>query len=186
SILLISVWMLSPTLSWLPVAPELTKESVVPLTVMVSPATKPGEIESEGLAPDNAVAPVTGAGVAAWLLTGVPIAELAVLKKLSPATIADAATSEVLASFVIAVFSAVLRLVWVLAGLTGTLASIAKLPTGVGVAVDAVRSICSVEPSGSVNFTLNLSPLFGLVPLRFTEKDTGEPLGPVTVAPVSV
>ncbi|MGY4338731.1 hypothetical protein ACVWW3_003637 [Bradyrhizobium sp. LM2.9] len=115
-----------------------------------------------------------------------PIAELAVLKKLSPAVTADAATSAVLASFVIAVFSAVLRLVWVLAGLTGTLASIAKLPTGVGVAVDAVRSICSVEPSGSVNFTLSLSPLFGLVPLRFTENDTGEPLGPVTVAPVNV
>src|SRR5437879_3616954 len=43
SILLIRVWMLSVTLSWLPVAPEATKLSVVPLTVMVSPAEKPGE-----------------------------------------------------------------------------------------------------------------------------------------------
>ena len=53
-------------------------------------------------------------------------------------------------------------------------------------AVDAVRSICPVVPSGSVNWTLSLSPLFGLRPLRSTENDTGEPLGPVTVAPVSV
>lgn len=56
--MLISVWMLSVTLSWLPVAPELTKVSVVPLTVMLSPAEKPGVIESDPLAPDSAVAPV--------------------------------------------------------------------------------------------------------------------------------
>ncbi len=43
-----------------------------------------------------------------------------------PATMADAATSEVFASFVIAVFSAVLRLLAVLVGLTGVLASMAK------------------------------------------------------------
>lgn len=116
----------------------------------------------------------------------VPVTELAVLKKLSPAVTAEAATSDVLASFLMAVFSAVLRFAAVLFGLTGTLASIAKLPSGVGVAVDAVRSICSVVPSGSVNWTLSLSPLFGLTPLRSTENDTGEPLGPVTVAPVSV
>ncbi len=94
--------------------------------------------------------------------------------------------AEFLASFVIAVFSAALRFVAVLVGLTGVLASIAKLPSGVGVAEDAVRSICSVVPSGSVNWMLSLSPLFGLLPLRSTENDTGEPLGPVTVAPVSV
>ena len=35
-----SVWMLSVTLSWLPVAPEATKVIGVPLTVMVSPAAK--------------------------------------------------------------------------------------------------------------------------------------------------
>jgi hypothetical protein len=40
SILLKRVWMLSVTLSWLPVAPEATKVSVVPLMVMVSPAAK--------------------------------------------------------------------------------------------------------------------------------------------------
>src|SRR5919202_441311 len=33
---------------------------------------------------------------------------------------------------------------------------------------------------------LSLSSLLGLLPLRSTENDTGEPLGPVTVAPVSV
>src|SRR4029079_15518280 len=126
---------------------------------MVSPAAKPGEIEFEGLAPDSAVAPLTGAGGAAWVLAGAPIAEFAVLKKLSPAVIADAATSEVLASFVIAVFNAVLRFAAVLAGVV---ASIAKLPIGVGVAVDAVRSTCPVLPSGSVNWTLSLSPSFGL------------------------
>ena len=37
------VWMLSVTLSWLPVAPEATKVIGVPLTVMVSPAAKLGE-----------------------------------------------------------------------------------------------------------------------------------------------
>src|SRR6266702_6259190 len=57
SILLIRVWMQSVTLSWLPVAPEATKLSVVPLTVMVSPAEKPGAIEL-GAVPDSAVVPL--------------------------------------------------------------------------------------------------------------------------------
>ena len=71
---------------------------------------------------------------------------------------ADAATSEVLASFVIAVFSAVLKFVAVVTGLgatggtaVGLPVSTAKLPTGTGVAVVAVRSTCSVEPSGNEN-----------------------------------
>src|SRR5207245_6639374 len=128
SIFLSRVWKLSVTLSWLPVAPDATKLSVVPLTVMVLPTAKPGEIEFEGAVPDSAVAPLIGAGGAAWLFLAVPIAELAVLKKLSPAVTADAATSEVLASFVIAVFNAVLRFAAVLLGMV---ASIAKLPIGV-------------------------------------------------------
>ena len=45
------------------------------------------------------------------------VADPTVLKKLSPAATADAATSEVLASFVIAVFSAVLRFDAVMFGL---------------------------------------------------------------------
>ena len=56
-----SVWTLSVTLSWLPVAPEATKVMGVPLTVMVSPAAKLVEIESEPARPDKAVAPVIGA-----------------------------------------------------------------------------------------------------------------------------
>ena len=49
-----SVWTLSVTLSWLPVAPEATKVMGVPLTVMVSPAAKLVESESVPAAPDKA------------------------------------------------------------------------------------------------------------------------------------
>ena len=69
SIFASSVWMLSVTLSWLPVAPEATKVIVVPLTVMVSPAANSVESESDGAAPESSVAPVIGAGGMAWLLT---------------------------------------------------------------------------------------------------------------------
>ena len=62
SILDNSVWTLSVTLSWLPVAPEATKVMVVPLTVMVSPAAKLVASESVPAAPDSSVAPVIGAG----------------------------------------------------------------------------------------------------------------------------
>ena len=75
----------------------------------------------------------------AWLLAALPVAVPAVLKKLSPAATADAATSEVLASLPIAVFSAVLRFRRV--GRTAGVVPMAKLPTGVGVALEAVRSI---------------------------------------------
>src|SRR3954454_19174006 len=119
------------------------------------------------------------------------VADPAVLKKLSPAVIADAATSEVPASFLIASFSAVLKFVAVVTGLGGTggvvvPVSIAKLPAGTGLAVVAVRSICSVVPSGRVNWTLNLSPSLGGVAAESSENATGEPAGPVSVAPVSV
>ena len=56
-----SVPTVSVTLSWLAVAPEATSVSVVPLTVMVSPATKPFGNELLGAVPDNAVAAVIGA-----------------------------------------------------------------------------------------------------------------------------
>ena len=47
-----------------------------------------GAIESERAAPDSSVAPLIGAGGAALLLAPLPVAELSVLKKLSPAAIA--------------------------------------------------------------------------------------------------
>ena len=48
SIFASSVWTLSVTLSWLPVAPEATNVIGVPLTVMVSPAAKLVASESVG------------------------------------------------------------------------------------------------------------------------------------------
>src|SRR5580693_4624946 len=90
SILLSSVWTLSVTLSWLPVAPEATNVIGVPLTVMVLPAAKLVASESVPAPPDSEVAPVIGA--ASLLLATLPVAVPAVLKKLSPAAIADAAT----------------------------------------------------------------------------------------------
>jgi hypothetical protein len=57
-----SVCMLSVTLTSLPVAPEATKVIGVPLTVMVSPAAKPGFSESVPAVPDSAVAPVIATG----------------------------------------------------------------------------------------------------------------------------
>src|ERR1019366_6820090 len=100
-----------------------------PLTVMVSPAAKLVVSESVLAAPDNSVAPVIGAGIAALLLTTLPVAVPAVLKKLSDAATADAATSDVLASAVIAVFSAAFRL----AAVAVEVRPMAKLPTGGGV-----------------------------------------------------
>jgi len=48
-----SVWTLSVTLSWLPVAPRRQKVIGVPLTVIVSPAAKLVVSESVFAAPDN-------------------------------------------------------------------------------------------------------------------------------------
>src|ERR1700759_3734861 len=90
SILLSRSWTLSVTLSSLPVAPEATKVMGVPLTVMVWPTEKPDDNESVPGAPDKAVTPVMGAGGVAWLLATLPVAMLSVLKKLSPASTADA------------------------------------------------------------------------------------------------
>src|ERR1700731_4776176 len=95
----------------------LLKVMVVPLTVRVSPAAKPLAIESVPAVPDNAVAPVMGPAVGVtWLVATVPAAVLSVFKKLSPASTADAASSEVLASVVIDEVSAVCRFVTVFAG----------------------------------------------------------------------
>ena len=101
-------------------------------------------------------------------------------KKLLLAATAEAATSEVLASVPIALFSAALRLAEVAAGV----APIAKLPAGVGTALDAVSWMVSVLPSGRLNFRLIWSPLFGLAPSAI-DTAGGDPVGPVTVAPVS-
>src|SRR4051812_25088942 len=169
----------SKVMVWAPLAPVMVR--VVPVGALASAlrmvplrwgvAEESSDVVVDAIANAlscNATEPVRVVEVGEGRLRGAGtcgVADPAVLKKLSPAVTAEAATSEVPASFLIAVFSAVLRFVAVLFGLTGTLASIAKLPTGVGVALDAVRSICSVEPSGSVNCTLSLSPFFGLTPL---------------------
>src|SRR5438445_7324052 len=135
SILESSVWTLSVTLSWLPVAPEATKAICLPFTVMVSPGAKLVASESVLTAPDNSVAPVMGAGVAALLLATVPIAVPSVLKKLSPAATADAATSAVLASVLIELLRAAFRF----AAVAVDEAPMVKLPVGGGVVVVAVN-----------------------------------------------
>src|SRR5436309_14764902 len=147
SILLKSACTLSLMLSWLPAAPEATKVMVVPLTLMVSPTTKSAASESLGDGPDSSVAPVIGAAGKALLLATLPVAVPVVLKKSLPASSADAATSDVLASLPMALFKAVLRL----AAVAVEVRPIAKLPAGSGVALEAVSSIDSVVPSGSLN-----------------------------------
>src|SRR4029077_12409942 len=119
-----NVWTLSVTLSWLPVAPEATKVIAVPLTVIVSPGAKLACNESVPAAPDSAVAPVTAAGGTTWLLTALPVAVPAVLKKLSPTASPKAATRGVPASVVIAELSAAFRFAAVAAGVV----PMAKLP----------------------------------------------------------
>src|SRR6266702_1164575 len=150
-------WTLSVTLSWLPVAPDATKLIVVPFTVMVLPGAKLADSELVPATPDSAVVPLTGAAGKVWLLTTLPLAVPSVLKKLSPASTAEAATSLVLASVPIAVFSAALRFAVVAAGV----APIAKLPVGVGTALEAVNWKDSVVPSGRLKAKLILSPELG-------------------------
>src|SRR5262245_18380245 len=181
SIFVSNVWTLSLTLSWFPCAPEATNVSVLPLTVMVSPTAKFVASESVFAAPDSSVAPVIGAGTAALLLTTPPTAMLSVLKKLSEAAMAEAATSEVLASVPSAVVSAALRLVAVAV----ELAPIAKHPLGGGVELEAVSVIASDVPSGKLNVKVTFSPLFGLVAPRSTDIAGGDPLGPLIVEPVN-
>src|SRR5580700_7442846 len=130
SIFFKSVWTLSVTLIWLPVAPEATNVNFVPLTVMESPATKPVVSVSEPAGnPDSVVVPLTYpcGGPATWFCLTVPVSVPSVLKKLSPASTADAATSEVLASVPIAVFRAVFRLAAVAATLAAGVASVVDM-----------------------------------------------------------
>src|SRR5450432_173393 len=135
SIFVSSVWTLSVVLTWLlPTAPEATKEIGLPLTVIVSPGAKLAASESVLAGPDNSVAPLIDAGGAALLSTAVPATVPAELKKSLPASTADAATSEVLASVPIAEVSAAFRLAAVIV----EVAPIAKLPVGCGVALEAV------------------------------------------------
>src|SRR5581483_1586495 len=154
---------------------------VVPLTVKVSPGANPLESESVPAAPDNAVAPVIGAGGTAWLFATLPVATLSVLKKLSPAATAEAATSEVAASVPIDEFRAAFRFAAVAAGV----APIVKLPLWAGDVLVAVNWMESVVPSGSLKLKVIWSPGFGLPAVMSTETEGGEPAGPVTVALVS-
>src|SRR3954452_2387991 len=101
-------------------------------------------------------------------------------KKSRVAATADAATSEVLASVAIAPFSALLRL----AEVAAAVAPIANPPAGVGTTVDAVSWMVSLEPSGRSNLKLIWSPLFGTAPSAIVTAG-GDPVGPVTVAPVT-
>ena len=104
----------------------------VPLTVMVSPAAKPGDSEFGAAVARQGGRAVIGAGGAAWLLATLPVATLAVLKKLSPASTADAATSDVLASVLI---DAVQGGVQIASAVAVGVAPIVKLPVGGGVRV---------------------------------------------------
>src|SRR5579863_997444 len=115
---------------------------------MVSPGTKLVESESVLAAPDNSVAPVIGAGVAALLLTTLPVAVPDGSKKSCPASTAEASTSVVLASLPIAVVSAAFRLAAVVAGELVGGGSIRKLPAGGGFVVVAVNWTDAVVPSG--------------------------------------
>ena len=118
------------------------------------------------------------------LLTAPPAIVADELKKLSDAWIAEAATSEVSASFCIDEVNAACKFVVVAA----VVRPIWKVPAagGVVVVVSAVSSTDSVVPSGSLKLNFTFSPLFGLTPPRSTVVDGGAPAGCAMVAPVSV
>jgi len=164
------------------------KLMVVPLTVMVSPFAKPAERELVPAAPESAVELVIACGGVCWLVATAPVAELDGSKNSCPASMADAATSEVFATLAIAVFSAVFKFAAVVAGSgkpPGNVA-MAKLLAGGGVVFDAVNCTESVVPSGRLNVMPIWSPGLGLVVPKVTEKPLGEPDGGVTVTLVSV
>src|SRR5688500_11076356 len=94
---------------------------------------------------------------------------------------AEAATSDVFASVPTELVSAALRLAAVAAGV----APIAKLPAGVGTALEAVSCTVSLVPSGRLKVKLTASPSAGLVAPRSIEMAGGVPAGPVMVAPVN-
>ena len=137
--------------------------------------------ESDGATPDNSVAPVIGAGGAASLLTALPAIVADGLKKLFEAAIADAATSEVSLSFLTDDVNAACRL----AVVAVVSAPIRNEPAGGGFVVVAVNAIDSLVPSGKLKLNVTLSFSFGLTAPRSTVAAGGEPVGCVTVAPVS-
>ena len=118
------------------------------MTEMVSPAAKLGDIELVPAAPDNCVVPVTGTEAA--VLATLPVAVPDGSKKSLPAATAEAATSVVLASVPIDVFSAAFRLVAVAAGVE----PMVKLPAGAGDVFVAVNWIDEVVPSGILKVKL--------------------------------
>src|SRR6187399_125404 len=101
-------------------------------------------------------------------------------KNMCAAATADAADSDVAASLPTDVVSAACRFVAVCAGVDPMVNS----PAAGGASVVAVSAILSVVPSGSVKENVIASPGLGLL-VKFTVTLAGEPVGPVTVAPLS-
>ena len=103
------------------------------------------------------------------------------LKKLFDAAIADAATSAVSLNVWIEDVNVACRFAVVAAVST----QIRNEPAGGGFFVVAVSENDSLVPSGRLKFNVILSPSFGLSAPRSTVAARGEPVGWVTVAPVS-
>src|SRR5437588_2006513 len=101
-------------------------------------------------------------------------------KKLFAAAIAEAADSEVAASLPTAVVSEACRLAAVAFGLAPTV----NAPAAGGDEFVAVSVSCWVVPSGRLKPNVIASPGFGLL-VKLTLMPAGDPVGPVTVAPLS-
>src|SRR5208283_284202 len=103
-------------------------------------------------------------------------------KKLLEASIAEDATKAVFATVLIDEVRAVCKFEAVAAGV----APIVNDPDGGGDVVVAVSCTVCVVPSGMLKVKLTLSPGLGLAAPSATDIVAGDPVGPVTVAPVSV
>src|SRR6185312_10542354 len=103
-------------------------------------------------------------------------------KKLLDAAIAEAAVSEVLPIWLRPAVRAACRLIAVAAAVAPM---VNWLVPGVVEAVACSVNFC-VVPSGRLNVKVTVSPSLGLPAPRSTEMAAGEPVGPLTVAPVRV
>ena len=180
--------MLSVTLSWLPVAPDSDEADRRAVDGDgVAGAQNWCAIESVAARdPTSAVAPVIGARIAAWLLATLPVAVLVGVEEIvAGRQWRMPPPARCWRAFAIAVFSAALRLVAVAAVggrcIDRKAAGRRRRRAGGGQVDLLGRAVRQLELQAD-----GLSPLFGLAPPRSTESAAGEPLGPVTVAPVSV